>query len=233
MASEINFEKPADIKVILLGDSAVGKSKLIERFLLNDFVPHNLSTYALTLYRHTCPHPTKKGSKITVEFWDTAGQERFHSMHPSYYISAHACISCFDMTRKITYKNLDTWYTQLTAYRGITVPIIVVANKVDMDPSRARKSFGFIERRREERRAARQESHQGVGEDDDEEDMPLFLCSASDGTNVVSAFKDAIRRAVQFKEGGEVGGTFVDEILNFIREEEKRRRAVVVVSVEM
>ncbi|KAJ3026024.1 UNVERIFIED_CONTAM: Rab-like protein 2A [Siphonaria sp. JEL0065] len=218
MSSELNFEKPADIKVILLGDSAVGKSKLIERFLLNDFVPHQLSTYALTLYRHTCAHPSKKGKQLTVEFWDTAGQERFHSMHPSYYISAHACILCFDMTRKITYKNLDTWYDQLTAYRGITVPIIIVANKVDMDPNRARKSFGFIERRREERRIARKEL--GARVDEDEVDMPLFLCSASDGTNVVAAFKDAIRRAVEFKEGGEVGGTFVDEILSFIREEE-------------
>ncbi|KAJ3024058.1 UNVERIFIED_CONTAM: Rab-like protein 2A [Siphonaria sp. JEL0065] len=218
MSSELNFDKPADIKVILLGDSAVGKSKLVERFLLNDFVPYQLSTYALTLYRHTCTHPTKKGKQLTVEVWDTAGQERFHSMHPSYYISAHACILCFDMTRKITYRNLDTWYDQLTAYRGIIVPIIVVANKVDMDPSRARKSFGFIERRREERRVARKEL--GIRDDEDDVDMPLFLCSASDGTNVVAAFKDAIRRAVEFKEGGEVGGTFVDEILSFIREEE-------------
>ncbi|KAJ3068467.1 Rab-like protein 2A [Podochytrium sp. JEL0797] len=235
MSSESTFETPADLKIILLGDSAVGKSKLIERFLLNDFVPHQLSTYALTLYRHQTAHPSKPGKKITVEFWDTAGQERFHSMHPSYYISAHACILCFDMTRKITYKNLDTWYDQLTAYRGTTVPIVVVANKVDMDPSRARKSFGFVERRREERA----ESRGGGGVEGGGVDMPLFLCSASDGTNVVAAFQEAVRRAVLFKENGEVGGTFADEILSFIREEEKggglfsrERKEPVVDSVE-
>ncbi|KAJ3106116.1 Rab-like protein 2A [Physocladia obscura] len=217
------FDKPADVKVILLGDSAVGKSKLIERFLLNDFVPHQLSTYALTLYRHTCSHPMKSNKKMTVEFWDTAGQERFNSMHPSYYIGAHACVLCFDMTRKITYKNLDNWYDQLTAYRGITIPIIVIANKVDMDASRARKNFGFLERRRAERREKSNigdNSAKNHQDDDHEQDMPLFLCSASDGTNVVAAFKEAIRRAVAFKEGGEIGGTFVDEILSFIREEE-------------
>ncbi|KAJ3263322.1 Rab-like protein 2A [Chytriomyces hyalinus] len=235
MSNNSRFETNADVKVILLGDSAVGKSKLIERFLLNDFVPHQLSTYALTLYRHQCPHPTKHGETITVEFWDTAGQERFNSMHPSYYLGAHAVILCFDMTRKITYKNLDTWFDQLTSFRGLTVPIVVIANKVDMDPSRARKSFGFVDRRRQERSRARLDASKVLveankslpsadGSNDAntlDEDMPLFMCSASDGTNVVAAFKEAVRRAVKFKEGGEVGATFVDEILSFIREEEE------------
>lgn len=102
------LEKPADIKVhrnnkiILLGDSAVGKSKLMERFLLDDFVPHQSSTYALTLFRHVCPNP-HTGKELQIDFWDTAGQERFQSMHPSYYHDAHCCILVFDITRKITY----------------------------------------------------------------------------------------------------------------------------------
>ncbi|KAJ3415033.1 Rab-like protein 2A [Chytridiales sp. JEL 0842] len=225
---------PADIKIILLGDSAVGKSKLIERFLVNDFIPHQLSTYALTLYRHRAPHPTNPGEMLNIEFWDTAGQERFQSMHPSYYISAHCCILCFDMSRKITYKNLDTWYDELISHRGIGVPIIVVGNKVDMDPSRAKKALGFVERRRAERAQMREQQRKqkstgslnaagGSNAEDafaGEEDMPVFLCSASDGTNVVGAFKEAIKRAVKFKAAGQQGGTFVDEILKFIEEEE-------------
>jgi Rab-like protein 2 len=66
--------KPAELKIILLGDSAVGKSKLMERFLLDDFIPHQLSTYALTLYRHTHVHPLAQPGElrhITVDFWDT------------------------------------------------------------------------------------------------------------------------------------------------------------------
>ncbi|KAJ3318607.1 Rab-like protein 2A [Blyttiomyces sp. JEL0837] len=225
-----NYDSLAYIlmKIILLGDSAVGKSKMIERFLLNDFVPHQLSTYALTLYRHKCPHPTIPSKSITVEFWDTAGQERFQSMHPSYYISAHCCILCFDMTRKVTYKNLDNWYDELIGHRGLGVPVVVVANKVDMDPSRARKSFGFVERRRAERVEALRnlKGHSRTGNDghviDEESVMPLYFCSASDGTNVVAAFKEAVRRAVEFKESGQVGGSFVDEVLSFLREEETR-----------
>jgi small GTP-binding protein len=110
--------EPADIKIILLGDSAVGKSKLMERFLLDDYIPHQSSTYALTLYRYE--HKTVQ-KPVQVDFWDTAGQEQFQSMHPSYYHNAHCCILVFDITRKITYKNLQTWYDELVSHRGIQV----------------------------------------------------------------------------------------------------------------
>ena len=76
-------EDPADVKVILLGDSAVGKSKLVERFLMGQYEPRQLSTFALTLFRYD--HEQEDGKVIKVDFWDTAGQERFASMHPSYY----------------------------------------------------------------------------------------------------------------------------------------------------
>lgn len=94
------------------------------------------------------------------------------------------------------------------------MPIIVVANKIDMDPSRATKSFGFIEKRRAERGGA-------------DDDLPFYFVSAADGSNVVTIFRDAIKRAVSYKEslskeGSSGGGNFVDEVLQFIEEEEKR-----------
>jgi Rab-like protein 2 len=110
------------------------------------------------------------------------------------------------------------------------LPIIVVGNKVDVDPSRAKKALGFVERRKGEREESRRKENGSTGggggkdvqlDGSGEEDMPVFLCSASDGTNVVGAFKEAIRRAVQFKDKGEKGGTFVDEVLKFIEEEER------------
>lgn len=61
------------IKIILLGDSAVGKSKLMERYLLDNYIPYQSSTYALTLYRHVCSNPLKSGEDLKVDFWDTAG----------------------------------------------------------------------------------------------------------------------------------------------------------------
>ena len=61
---------PADLKLILLGDSAVGKSKLVERFLLNDYEERTSSTHALTMYRHNTTH---KGVEYKIDIWDTAG----------------------------------------------------------------------------------------------------------------------------------------------------------------
>ena len=157
------------IKIILLGDSAVGKSKLVERFLvrdpppmraarratlecvpplpppppraaqMNDYQPRQLSTYALTLFRYVA-HVS--GEQYNVDFWDTAGQERFNSMHPAYYHMAHACIMCFDATRKQTYKNLPAWYKELREYRR-DIPVICIANKIDVDMKVASKEFGF------------------------------------------------------------------------------------------
>jgi len=88
------------VKVICLGDSAVGKSKCVERFLLDAFQPRQLSTYALTLYTH---RTTIKGAGVRVDFWDTAGQEQFNNLHPSYFHAAHACVLLFDATRKVTF----------------------------------------------------------------------------------------------------------------------------------
>jgi Rab-like protein 2 len=97
-----------DLKIILLGDSAVGKSKLVERFLMDEYSPRQLSTYALTLFRKTVTLENS-GEVKTVDFWDTAGQESFNRMHPSYYYRAHCCILVFDVTRKVTYQHLADW----------------------------------------------------------------------------------------------------------------------------
>ncbi|XP_016067164.1 PREDICTED: rab-like protein 2B isoform X3 [Miniopterus natalensis] len=168
------YDADDNVKIICLGDSAVGKSNQ----------PQQLSTYALTLYKHTA---TVDGKTVLVDFWDTAGQERFQSMHASYYHKAHACIMVFDVQRKVTYKNLGTWYTELREFRP-EIPCVVVANKIDADIKMTQKSFNF----------ARKFS------------LPLYFVSAADGTNVVKLFNDAIRLAVSYKQNSQ---DFMDEVL--------------------
>lgn len=123
------------------------------------------------------------GRKLTVDFWDTAGQERFASLHSSYYHRAHACILVFDISRKVTYTNLTTWYDELQQHRR-GIPILVVANKIDMNPKAASKPFLFTEKR----------------------GLPKTrFCSASDGTNVVALFQDIVRLAAQRKYDSAIG----------------------------
>eukprot|EP00048_Salpingoeca_helianthica_P016509 m.232699 g.232699 ORF g.232699 m.232699 type:complete len:195 (-) comp18831_c0_seq1:22-606(-) len=178
------------VKVICLGDSAVGKSKLVERFLMDRYQPHQLSTFALTLFRH---ETTVAGKPVVVDFWDTAGQERFTSMHPSYYHQAHACILVFDVTRKITYKNLAVWYKELRDYRP-NIPVLCAANKIDVDYSVTQKSFAWPMKY----------------------ELPFYFCSASDGTNVVKLFEEAIQAAVTYKD---TSGDFVDEVLDLLHDD--------------
>ncbi|XP_008067169.1 rab-like protein 2A isoform X2 [Carlito syrichta] len=178
------YDADENVKIICLGDSAVGKSKLMERFLMDGFQPQQLSTYALTLYKHTA---MVDGKTILVDFWDTAGQERFQSMHASYYHKAHACIMVFDVQRKVTYRNLSTWYAELREFRP-EIPCIVVANKIDADISMTQKNFNLAKKL----------------------SLPMYFVSAADGTNVVKLFNDAIRLAVSYKQNSQ---DFMDEIL--------------------
>ncbi|NXX82656.1 RBL2A protein, partial [Urocolius indicus] len=164
------------VKIICLGDSAVGKSKCVR--------PQQLSTFALTLYKHRAQ---LDGRPVLVDFWDTAGQERFQSMHASYYHKAHACIMVFDVQRKVTYKNLNSWYKELREFRP-EIPCIVVANKIDADMKVTQKSFNFARKF----------------------NLPFYFVSAADGTNVVKLFNDAIKLAVAYKQNS---GDFMDEVM--------------------
>uniref|UniRef100_A0A8B9EHP1 Rab-like 2A n=1 Tax=Anser cygnoides TaxID=8845 RepID=A0A8B9EHP1_ANSCY len=127
------------------------------------------------------------GKPVLVDFWDTAGQERFQSMHASYYHKAHACIMVFDVQRKVTYKNLSSWYKELREFRP-EIPCVVVANKIDADMKVTQKNFNF----------ARKFS------------LPFYFVSAADGTNVVKLFNDAIKLAVAYKQNS---GDFMDEVM--------------------
>jgi len=108
-------------------------------------------------------------------------------MHPSYYHQAHACLLVFDITRKITYKNLAQWHKELREYRQ-EIPCIVVANKIDVDTSITSKSFNFPKKYR----------------------MPFYFVSASDGTNVVKVFREAIKLGYNYKENS---SDFMDEVM--------------------
>ncbi|KAJ4459788.1 putative Rabl2a protein [Paratrimastix pyriformis] len=179
------------LKIILLGDSAVGKSKLIERFLLDKYRPQQSSTYALSWYRYEATVGTEK---ILIDFWDTAGQDTFNSVHPSYYQDANACILCFDVTRKITYQNMKQWYAELQEHRA-GIPVCVAANKIDMDMKAAKKAYKFPEKHH----------------------LPVYFVSASNGINVVKLFQEAIQMAFGAKDTA--GDESYNNIMRFLREE--------------
>jgi Rab-like protein 2 len=179
-----------DLKIILLGDSAVGKSKLIERYLMDEYNPRQLSTYALTLFRKEVQLKEDGDKKTVIDFWDTAGQEAFNRMHPSYYYRAHCCILVFDVTRKVTYQHLSDWYKELREHCE-NIPCVLVANKIDVDYNVTRKEFKFASKH----------------------NLPFFFVSAADGTNIVKVFQSAIMEAKNYKA---TGGDMLSDMLDIL-----------------
>lgn len=182
-----------DIKVILLGDSACGKSKLMERYLESNYIKKRMSTHCLSLYQKTV---SLSDGKICCDFWDTAGQSIFDSMHSSYYYNADVCILVFDVTRKQTYINLEKWYEELRS-QASEIPCLLVANKIDCDIRVTRKSFKFAERH----------------------NLPFFFVSAADGTNVVKVFEEAILAGLGHKKFA--AKCFVEECLDLFESSTK------------
>lgn len=167
--------KNQSVKLILCGDSAVGKSKLVERFLLDDYSKHTSSTYAITKYVQNIK--IDGVGTVEVDLWDTAGQERFQSLHPGFYHGAHAAILVFDVTRKPTYKNLAVWYKELRSFRP-NIPVVVIANKIDENPKSTQIQFNFAKKN----------------------DLEMNYTSAADGTNVVRVFHGAIKAGYEYRK---------------------------------
>ncbi|KAA6395953.1 MAG: putative Rabl2a protein [Streblomastix strix] len=189
---DLNAPEEEDaVKIIILGDSAVGKTKLLERFLLDKYHKQQLSTYALTIFPFEATVPGM--GTFPVRFWDTAGQDIFENIHPSYYFGVHAAILCFDVTRKLTYTNMKKWWDELQAHSP-NVPAICVANKIDADPKSTTREYGFAKRLQ----------------------LPLYYVSASTGVNVVKMFTDAINLGRNSKLHPQ--DPFMDELMKLIRE---------------
>jgi len=189
----------SDVKVIIIGDVAVGKSKLVERYLTGDYDPRRLTT-PLSLYRKAVAiGKDNDKSTVTVDFWDTAGGEKFNSLHAAYYYRADVCILVFDVTRKGTYLSLEQLYKDLRKHRP-TLPCIVVANKVDVDYNVTRKNFEFPR----------------------EHNLPFFFASAADGMNVIKIFEEAVCAGLGQRKYGE--NEFLTECLALYDSNPRQKR---------
>ncbi|KAL7109681.1 hypothetical protein ACP275_06G189800 [Erythranthe tilingii] len=125
-------------KVLLIGDSGVGKSSLLLSFISNchHFSQHLSPTIGVDFKIKLL---TTAGKTLKLTIWDTAGQERFGTLTSSYYRGAHGIILVYDVTRRETFTNLSkTWTKELKRYCTDPDCIkILVGNKVDRDSERA------------------------------------------------------------------------------------------------
>lgn len=122
-------------KILLIGDSGVGKSCLLTRFTKDSYTDTTPSTIGVDF---RIKYVNYKGQKCKLTIWDTAGQERFRTLTSSYYRGAQGIIFVYDVSRKDTFDNLEgVWMREVDMYSTIEDAVkMVVANKVDLDTLR-------------------------------------------------------------------------------------------------
>ncbi|WIA30715.1 hypothetical protein OEZ86_000783 [Tetradesmus obliquus] len=122
-------------KVLLVGDSAVGKSCLLMRFTADRFDEVTTSTIGVDF---RVKYLDVEGKRIKLAVWDTAGQERFRTLTSSYYRGAQGIIFVYDVTRGETFSDLESiWMKEVDIYSNVEAAVkMVVANKVDLESER-------------------------------------------------------------------------------------------------
>jgi len=127
--------QPINVKLLLIGNSSVGKSSLLLRFSDEQWLPEDESSATIGVDFRV--HKMEvKGKKVKLSIWDTAGQERFRTITSSYYRGAQGIILVYDVSNRESFEALPRWYSELETYVSSSVVKILVGNKVDKEFSR-------------------------------------------------------------------------------------------------
>ena len=161
-------------KVLLLGDSTVGKTCFLLRYCDKTFQDAHLSTIGLDYRVKTMTLKNKKNVKLQI--WDTAGQDRFRAITKNYYKGANGIILIYDVTNLQTYENVKNWITQIREETNPNVVIYLAGNKIDIP---------------EEERAVKTEEGKEIA---DEYKLQFKETSAKDGINVNEVFQELVEK---------------------------------------
>jgi len=162
-------------KIVVIGDSAVGKSQLLSRFSKNEFRADNRATVGVEFQTKTILVDKKL---VKAQIWDTAGQERYRSITTAYYRGALGALIVYDITKADSFEHVPRWLDELRAHADPNAVIMLAGNKCDLDETRAVSS----------------ESGRELAE---KEGLLFLETSALDATNVEKAFLMVLERIYQ------------------------------------
>ncbi|CAN1177059.1 Ras-related protein RABA5a [Linum perenne] len=120
-------------KIVLIGDSAVGKSNLLARFARDEFYPNSKSTIGVEFQTQKMDI---NGKEVKAQIWDTAGQERFRAVTSAYYRGAVGALVVYDISRRQTFESVGRWLNELQTHSDMNVVTILVGNKSDLKDAR-------------------------------------------------------------------------------------------------
>jgi small GTP-binding protein len=123
-------------KIILIGDSNIGKSSLITRYVTNSFSDKYICTIGVDFMMKSMQY---EDQSIKLQIWDTAGMEKYRQITSSYYKGTQAAIICFDLTNKNTFNSVEKWYSDFSQFHNSLFEkiIVLVGNKCDLIEERA------------------------------------------------------------------------------------------------
>jgi Ras-related protein Rab-11A len=121
-------------KVVLIGDSGVGKSNLLSRFTRNEFNLESKSTIGVEFATRSI---NVDGKTVKAQIWDTAGQERYRAITSAYYRGAVGALLVYDIAKHATYVNVTRWLKELRDHADSNIVIMLVGNKSDLKHLRA------------------------------------------------------------------------------------------------
>ncbi|KAL0711216.1 hypothetical protein Bca4012_018194 [Brassica carinata] len=158
-------------KIVIIGDSAVGKSNLLTRYARNEFNPNSKATIGVEFQTQSM---VIDGKEVKAQIWDTAGQERFRAVTSAYYRGAVGALVVYDITRSSTFENIGRWLDELNTHSDTTVAKMLIGNKCDLESIRA----------------VSVEEGKGLAES---QGLFFMETSALDSTNVKTAFEMVMR----------------------------------------
>ena len=162
-------------KIVLIGDSSVGKTNILSKYISDEYDPDTQATIGVEL---STKNYTFDNNEVKVQIWDTAGQEKYRSITSSYYKGAHGCLLVYDITRKVTFENIDKWLAEIKLSSNNEINMVLIGNKCDLEDKREVS----IEEAQNKAKLL---------------NMAFMETSALNGTNVEKAFNELVNNVYQ------------------------------------
>lgn len=171
------------VKIVLIGDSGVGKTSILGRFARNQFNPDSKATIGVEFATKTL---TINDKQCKAQIWDTAGQERYRAITSAYYRGAAGALLLYDITASLSFSNLGRWLGELKENADENIVVMLVGNKCDLKDSRnVTKDEGISFSKTN--------------------NLLFFETSAKDSTNVNEAFEHLLKEIVGRISNGQTG----------------------------
>mmetsp|Transcript_23958 Transcript_23958/g.42661 ORF Transcript_23958/g.42661 Transcript_23958/m.42661 type:complete len:205 (-) Transcript_23958:329-943(-) len=121
------------LKLLMLGDTGVGKTCMLQTYVYDTFSPTFITTIGIDF---KIKHQEIDGTKLKLQIWDTAGQERFRTITVSYFKGAHGIVLMYDVTDRETFDSISHWLAQIKEHADAQVNVVLVGNKCDIADKR-------------------------------------------------------------------------------------------------